>query len=190
MRPEVLWCSNPRGGTKLGWKFPSNVRRRILADTAGKSVLHLFGGQAGFGTRLDVDVSIGPDVVGDAWLPPFAFDSFDVVVLDPPYYQHANAYAKATLFRAAAWIARERVIWFSTLWASAAGGLANERAWLVRCGDNHLVRALQYFHVSRPKLKPVVHFKRGPAMKYNRWVVEDLSRRLFSKEELCPASSI
>lgn len=131
-------------------------------------MLHLFGGQATFGTRLDIDANTHPDVLGDAWLPPFARESFDVVILDPPYIRF-SAQAKIALFRAAGWIARRRVIWFATEWMAAAGGLKLERAWLVRVGDNCHVRALQYFDiVARPG--PVEHFKRGPAVKYNRWL--------------------
>lgn len=53
--------------------------------TAGQSVLHLFGGQATWGRRLDIDSTLKPDVIGDAWLPPFKRDAFDVVIIDPPY---------------------------------------------------------------------------------------------------------
>jgi hypothetical protein len=167
-RPEVLWCSNQRRGRSNGWCFPPAVRRRLILDTAGKSVLQLFGGLSTFGTRLDIDPLVRPDVIGDAWLPPFARDSFDVVILDPPYF-HLNAQAKMALFRAAGWIARERVIWFSTTWVSATGGLSAEKAWLVRVGDSCQVRALQYFTIAS-KPGPVAHFTRGPAMRYNRWL--------------------
>lgn len=109
-----------------------------------------------------------PDVLGDAWLPPFAKDSFDVVILDPPY-KHFNAALKTAVFRAAAWIARERVIWFHTVWQAGTGGVRLERAWLVRVGDSCAIRTLQYFTVER-KLGPVSHFRRGPAMKYNKWL--------------------
>lgn len=161
---EVLWCSNRRGN---GWMFPREVARQIEDDCAGKSVLHLFGGRASFGLRLDLDPLTQPDVIGDAWLPPFRRDSFDVVILDPPYVRFS---AQGALFRAAGWIARERMIWFHTIWGTQAYGLKAERAWLVRVGDNCHVRCLQYFRVVG-KPGPVKYFKRGPAMKYNRWLV-------------------
>ncbi len=164
---DVLWCANARNN---GWRFPPNVARRLQTDHAGKSILHLFGGEAAFGTRLDVDPVVRPDVIGDAWLPPFAKDSFDVVILDPPYVRF-NTQVKCALFRAAGWIARERVVWFHTIWASQAYGLKTERTWLVRCGDGCYVRALQYFRVDS-KPGPVKYFKRGPAMKYNRWLAQ------------------
>jgi hypothetical protein len=169
LRPSILWCPNSRG---TGWKFPRAVRNQLVEDCRGLDVLHLFGGQADFGTRLDIDWTVRPHVLGDAWLPPFARNSFDVVILDPPYF-HMNANMKVALFRAAAWVARKRLVWFSTLWMSQAVGLTPEASWLVRVGDNCYVRCLQYFHVNNArKLPPVKWFNRGPAMKYNKWVLQ------------------
>jgi hypothetical protein len=106
-RTEVLWCGNSRQGNGNGWSFPPRVRRILQSDTAGKSVLHLFGGRSTFGFRMDVDPIVRPDLIGDAWLPPFRRESFDVVILDPPYFT-MNAQVKTGLFRAAGYIARER----------------------------------------------------------------------------------
>lgn len=165
---EVLWCGNGRGN---GWKFPPAVRRRLITDHADLSVLHLFGGRSTFGTRMDFDPIVKPDVIADAWLPPFARDSFDVVMLDPPYI-HLNCQAKTSLFKAAGWIARKRVVWFSTVWMAGSGGLDFDKGWLVRVGDSCHVRALQYFNVRADKRPPERHFTRGPAMKYNRWLAQ------------------
>jgi hypothetical protein len=162
---EILWCGNSGGN---GWMFPAAVSRQLELDCEGKSVLHLFGGRASFGLRLDIDPETRPDVLGDAWLPPFGRETFDVVILDPPYAS-CCAEEKGALFRTAGWIARQRVVWFHTLWTSGSHGLKPERAWLVRVGDNRHVRALQYFQIaSRPG--PLSHFARGPAIKYNRWL--------------------
>lgn len=171
---EVLWCSNNRAGAGNLWSFPPRVARRIQEDCRGLSVVHFFGGRSKFGTRMDIDPIVRPDVIGDAWLPPFARDSFDVVVLDPPYtepYSSMNAQVKTALYRAAGWVARRRVIWFAPQWQAAAGGLSAERGWLVRCGDSCQVRCLQYFTI-KSKPGPVPHFKRGPAIKYNRWLAQ------------------
>jgi len=180
-RPEILWCPNQRGGnrngisaTGNGWKFPPPVRKRLLEDCQGLDVLHLFGGKADFGTRLDIDPIVRPDVIGDAWLPPFARDSFDVVIMDPPYI-HFSASMKSALFRAATWIARRRVIWFSTLWVGNSIGTAliPESSWLVRVGDLCYVRCLQYFAVDNERKRPPVDgFKGGPAVRYNRWLAQ------------------
>lgn len=175
---EVLWCPNGRAN---GWSFPRAVERRLIDDTAGATVLHLFGGRSRFGTRLDVDTIVKPDVIGDAWVPPFQRDSFDYVILDPPYF-HMNAASKTALFRAAAWIARKQVIWFSTVWQANSGGLRLERAYLVRVGDSCHIRCLQYFNVER-KFGPVPHFKRGPAIKYNRWLAQPNSLALVESTE-------
>ena len=170
-RVDVLWCSNRRQGPRgNGWAFPAGVRRKILEIAEASSVLHLFGGLASFGIRQDLDGSTRPHVIADAWLPPFAANSFDVVVLDPPYV-HFNQQAKDSLFRAAAYIARDRVIWFHTVWMSGGASLQFRRGWLVRVGDSCQVRALQEF-VPRPgaKTRPDPYFSRGPAMRYNRWL--------------------
>jgi hypothetical protein len=165
---EVLWCGNEPG---RGWTFPAAVNKRLQADFSGKRVLHLFGGRSSFGTRLDVDPVLKPDVIGDAWVPPFARDSFDVVILDPPYLRF-NAQEKNALFLGSAWIAKEHVVYFHTIWASPCQGLKTERAFLVRCGDQCSVRCLQYFRVVKKPDYPCRYFGRGPAMKYNRWIAQ------------------
>jgi hypothetical protein len=181
---EVLWCPNPSkrilvasgGARRTGWKFPTAVRKQLELDTQGKSVLQLFGGQSTFGTKLDIDRDTSPHVIGDAWVPPFRQDSFDVVIMDPPYTA-LNAQMKHALFCAANNIARETVIWFSTLWCAASSGLRCEKAYLVRVGDSCNVRCLQYFSI-REKVQPAKFFKRGPAMKYNRWLANPNSLNL------------
>jgi hypothetical protein len=147
-----------------------------MKDCTG-AVLHLFGGRSKFGIRIDVDPVVKPDVLADAWLPPFGPQSFDVVVLDPPYIR-LNSQEKNDLFRAAATIARERVVWFHTIWASTPPGLSPEKAWLVRVGDTCHVRCLQYFTIRKRYGFPK-HFRRGPAMKYNRWLAQPGGLSLF-----------
>lgn len=166
---DVLWCGNSRQGRSNLWSFPPKVNRKLQADFAGKTVLHLFGGRAKFGTRLDIDPTVRPDVIGDAWMPPFGRDSFDVVILDPPYFT-INAQVKVALFRNAAWIAREQVVWFHTIWAAGYNVTKLRESWLVRVGDHCHVRCLQYFDIREPKLPLPARFLRGPAMKYNRWL--------------------
>jgi hypothetical protein len=172
----ILWTDTAGGrsragsGRTNGWSFPRKVEKHLQNLTTGKTVLHLFGGLASWGTRLDIDPLVKPDVLGDAWLPPFAKDSFDVVILDPPYFR-MNSQEKVPLLRAATWIAREHVIWFHTLWISSAVGLKIEQAWLVHVADNALVRCLIVYTVPEKKQTPGGAFKRGPAIKYNRWLM-------------------
>lgn len=138
--------------------------------TEGKRVLQLFGGFSKWGVRTDIDPVTRPDVIADAWLPPFKKDAFDVVILDPPYYG-INQQMKSALLRGAAYIARERVIWFHTMWVAADTALQLDRTWLVRVGDSCACRCIQEFLVRPGKRRaPVLHFTRGPAIKYNRWL--------------------
>lgn len=166
----VLWCGNARSGRSNGWAFPPRVSLHLRALTKGKRVCHLFGGRANFGLRCDIDPVVRPDVFADAWLPPFVKNAFDVVILDPPYL-NINQQMKQQLLRAAGYIAADSVIWFHTMWVASDRGLTLRESWLVRVGDSCSVRCLQVFAVNGEKTKPRNHFTRGPAMKYNRWLM-------------------
>lgn len=169
----MLWCSNQRRRTGNGWAFPPNVRKLLIDVTAGQTVLHLFGGLATWGRRLDIDASLQPDVIGDAWLPPFKKASFDVVIIDPPY-AGINQQMKMYLLNAAQFVARTSVIWFHTQWIAGTSGLKPGRAWLVRVGDSCAVRCIQEFKCGSGKRLPAPKFTRGPAIKYNRWLAGQL----------------
>jgi len=138
------------------------------------TVLHLFGGKADFGTRMDIDPSVLPDIVGDAWLPPFSKDAFDVVVLDPPYvgeFKTLNDQKVKQLLGGAAFIARHRVVWFHPQWIDYPARMKPEKAWLVRVGRSCIVRALEFFTPPpSPDKLPITYFTRGSAIKYNRWI--------------------
>lgn len=167
----VLWCPNQRQGRSNGWSFPPAVDRHLRALTDGKRVCHPFGGLAKFGVRCDIDPTVRPDVLADAWLPPFVENAFDVVILDPPYV-NINQQMKQQLLRAAAYIAREAVIWFHTMWIASDRGLTLQRAWMVRVGDSCSCRCIQVFSVQPgDKRKPENYFSRGPAIRYNRWLM-------------------
>jgi hypothetical protein len=170
-RPETLWCGNARQGRSNGWSFPPRVQRHLRELTAGKRVLQQFGGLARWGVKLDIDRTTRPHVIGDAWLPPFVKNAFDVVILDPPYVT-INQQMKQQLLLAAAYVAREHVIWFHTMWIASDSACQLERSWLVRVGDSCACRCIQVFRVPSEKAKPRNHFTRGPAIKYNRWIVQ------------------
>lgn len=172
---DTLWCGTNRprkkyGRRQNGWSFPPAVRELLLQNTQGQTAVHFFGGRADFGVRMDLDLETNPDVVGDAYLPPFAEGSFDHVILDPPYHQMRQQ-EKLALLRAACWVARKYVWWFHTVWIAADRTLKLDHAWLIRVGDQCAIRTLQRFKVSGPKAKPfqLGEFQRGPALKYNRW---------------------
>jgi hypothetical protein len=183
-RPEPLWCSNNRAGALNRWSFPPAVEKLLRDVTAGRTVLHLFGGRSKWGTRMDIDPATRPHVIADAWLPPFGRDTFDVVIIDPPYVG-MNQQMKQLLIRGAAFIAREHVYWFHTHWTAPDSGMRRERSWLVRVGDSCACRCLIEWRVgARNKPVPIVHFTRGPAMKYNRWLAGGVSLPFDTKGEL------
>lgn len=169
-RPDVLWCATARGGSSNRWRFPPAVEKLLRTITTGKTVLHLFGGLTKWGTRIDIDRVTYPHVIADAWLPPFRCSSFDVVILDPPY-SGINQQMKQVLLRGAAFVARERVYWFHTMWIAGDSGMTRERSWLIRVGDSCVCRCLIEWRVTtREKAVPKIWFTRGPALKYNRWL--------------------
>lgn len=166
---DVLWCSNQRSGRSNGWAFPPNVDKHLRELTNGKSVLQLFGGLSKWGVKLDIDPITRPHVIGDAWLPPFKKNAFDVVILDPPYVG-INQQMKQQLLRGAAYCAQEHLIWFHTMWIASDARCVLERGWLVRVGDTCSVRCIQIFRTPIEKPLPRLHFSRGPAIRYNRWL--------------------
>ena len=70
--------------------FPSGFLRRakdfLLAGAEGR-ICHLCSGavQDPNSTTVDIDPSVQPDYVGDATSTPFMDNSFDAVLIDPPY---------------------------------------------------------------------------------------------------------
>ena len=169
---EVLWCARGSSSGKDGWAFPRKVRNLLVKECEGLTVIHFFGGKADFGLRLDIDESTNPDFVGDAWLPPFGKDAFDVVILDPPYigeFKTLNNQKVIQLLGQAAYVARQRVIWFHPQWLECPAKMKMEKTWLVRVGRSCTVRALEFFTPPQNK-RPITYFTRGSAIKYNRWI--------------------
>lgn len=159
-------------GRSNRWSFPPNVNKLLKEATAGRTVLHLFGGRSQWGTRIDIDTTTKPHVIADAWLPPFQRDAFQVVILDPPYFG-INQQMKQLLIRGAAWIASEHVYWFHTQWVAPDSDMRRERSWLIRVGDSCACRCLIEWRIRNEKKKfPALPrgFTRGPAIKYNRWL--------------------
>lgn len=169
-RPETLWCSNRRQGASNRWSYPPAVEKLLRTLTEGRTVLQLFGGLSRWGVTLDIDPTTKPQVLGDAWLPPFRCNSFDVVILDPPY-TGINQQMKQVLIRGAAFVARDHVYWFHTQWVAPDAGMRRERSWLIRVGDSCACRCLIEWRVAhRDKALPRLDFTRGPALKYRRWL--------------------
>lgn len=117
---------------------------------------------------MDIDPTTRPDVIADAWCPPFGRDSFDVVIVDPPYVTFNNQMVRALLINAG-WMARETVVWFHTLWLDCPCRFRLRQGYTV-LGRNAVARCLQFWTVPAvEKLGPCLHATRGPAMKYNKW---------------------
>jgi hypothetical protein len=111
------------------WSFPREIERIIMDATGDGSVLHLYGGLARFGTRLDMDPATTPDVVGNALYPPFKCKSFDYVVMDPPYADLKAGVAMNIIIPAAC-LARKKVFWVHTHWPIRSGlGMRLNRWW-------------------------------------------------------------
>ena len=88
---------------------------------------------------------------------------------------------KAQLLQQATWSARESVYWFHTIWIAGDRGCRPARTWLIRIGDTCAVRCLIEFTIACDKVQPRPHFTRGPALKYNRWLIQP-ERLLFDAE--------
>lgn len=128
-------------GYSRTWAFPKEVAALIERETSSMSVLHLFGGQAKFGTRLDADRSMKPHVVGNAFYPPFRCGSFDAVVLDPPYTPAFRVVESCMI--PALCIARRFVWWFATWGVGGHGdGQRIRRWWAVLPSENASLRIL------------------------------------------------
>lgn len=63
---------------------------RLLGKPNPDKVLHVFGGQAKIGLKLDLNPDVNPDKVGDAHDIPYCDELFDVVICDPPYSDEEN----------------------------------------------------------------------------------------------------
>lgn len=124
-------------------------------------VLHPFGGRAEIGTRVDLDPTLEPDVVADAHQLPFDDESFDCVILDPPYSDEEAAEIYGTPRLRPAVYTREAV------------RVLREGGWLVLYGDreprrparcNHAMRIVVVLRPShRPRIAGVFQ-KRKPGM--------------------------
>lgn len=72
----------PKGCEKRLW--------RLLGKPNPKTILHVFGGRAEIGVRIDINPSVFPDHVMDAHHLEFLDESFKVVICDPPFSDSNN----------------------------------------------------------------------------------------------------
>ena len=89
MIETVAWVLPRPSKSKYIGSFPLHFERKLLnlleMNEHDYKILHPFGGKAEFGVRCDINPDVEPDYVCDAHDLPFENDSFDLVVLDPPY---------------------------------------------------------------------------------------------------------
>lgn len=128
---------------KRTWSFPTEVSDLLQRETAGRSVLQLFGGIAEWGIRLDADASVRPHVIGNALYPPFRCESFDTVIVDPPYKSIFNM--PSVCLMPAACLARHTVWWFHTHFQTYTNGLHPKRWWSVLPSRRGPLRVLMEF---------------------------------------------
>ncbi len=76
--------------------FPLHFEKRLFQMYKPQSILQPFGGGALYGLRCDINPDASPDVICDAHLLPFANESFDFVLCDPPYSTNLSGKIYAT----------------------------------------------------------------------------------------------
>lgn len=86
MIPTLTWHLPRPPKSRYRGGFPLHFERN-LEQYLGypERVLQPFGGRAELGTRCDLDPLVEPDYVCDAHELPFEDESWDAVILDPPY---------------------------------------------------------------------------------------------------------
>jgi SAM-dependent methyltransferase len=86
MIPTIVWTLPRPSKSKYKGSFPLHFESNLIQLLGyPEKVLHPFGGMAEFGTRVDLNPTVEPDVVADAHELPFSDGEFDCVILDPPY---------------------------------------------------------------------------------------------------------
>ena len=90
MIESLAWVLPRPSKSKYIGSFPLHFEKKLLRllniDPTVHKILHPFGGKAEYGIRVDINLEVNPDYVGDAHnLYMFEDNSFDLVILDPPY---------------------------------------------------------------------------------------------------------
>lgn len=86
MISTIVWTLPRPPVSKYKGGFPRFFEENLVKILGyPEQILHPFGGRAEIGMRVDLDASLEPDVIADAHELPFENESFDCVILDPPY---------------------------------------------------------------------------------------------------------
>lgn len=75
----------PRPATKYPGCYPLHFEKRLREILETDNYLHLFAGMATTGLRVDINKSVSPNIIADVHKLPFADNSFDGAMADPPY---------------------------------------------------------------------------------------------------------
>ena len=89
---NIAWVLPRPSASRYKGSMPLHAEIKILREIGcdPKSdpelkILHPFGGRAEYGVRCDLNPDVDPHLICDAHNLPFGGETFDVVVLDPPY---------------------------------------------------------------------------------------------------------
>lgn len=86
MIPTLVWTLPRPPKSRYKGGFPLHFEQNLVRYLGyPEKILQPFGGTAEIGTRVDLNPLVEPDVVADAHQLPFDDESFDAVILDPPY---------------------------------------------------------------------------------------------------------
>lgn len=81
---ETWWLPRP-SKSKYPGSFPLHFEAKLFKLYPSQNILQPFGGKAEQGTRCDLVADTNPDYLCDAHKLPFADNTFDFVLCDPPY---------------------------------------------------------------------------------------------------------
>ena len=140
---------------------------QTLGVTSPARVLHLFAGGVRSGVTVDIRVELNPTVVADVRALPFASESFDWIMADPPYaasyaeqlYGTGSTYVRPTHILAAAGRVlrpggRVGLLHYVVPMPdrNRLPGLFLERVYGVYCGPAQAIRAWSVWQKAQPEL--------------------------------------
>ena len=86
MLATIVWTLPRPPKSKYKGGFPLHFEPNLMQILGyPRDVLQPFGGLAEMGVRVDINPEVNPDIVADAHDLPLPDESFDCVILDPPY---------------------------------------------------------------------------------------------------------
>jgi hypothetical protein len=149
---ETWWLPRPPRSRYPGG-FPLHFEQRIY-ETLGRprTLLQPFGGRAELGFRCDLNADLSPDQICDAHELPFGDDTFEAVLLDPPYSddESRDLYGTPKLRRSvytreAVRVARRHVVTYHVRLQPRPRGTYLERVIVVLLRSGHTARIVQIY---------------------------------------------